>query len=121
MGCVRSFAQKVHVPPVPRAVVCMRCGGPDSFEHLVACCGWERVPQMESVDSLLEFLVMLTREAEKGAPLLPIRYPMPELDEISLMGWSVESARQQSDLQSSLDSLSFEEEMGMGAEEWTIE
>ena len=102
-------------------VKCMRCGGPDSFEHLVACCGWERVPQMESVDSLLEFLVMLTREAEKGAPLLPIRYPMPELDEISLMGWSVESARQQSDLQSSLDSLSFEEEMGMGAEEWTIE
>ena len=76
---------------------------------------------MESVDSLLEFLVLLTREAEKGATLLPMRCPMPELDEISLMGWSAESAQQPADLQSSLDSLSFEEEMGVEAAEWMTE
>ena len=102
-------------------VKCMRCGGSDSFEHLVACCGWKNVPRMESVDSLLEFLVLLTREAERGAPLLPIRSPMPELDEISLMGWSAESAQQPEDVLSSLDSLSFEEEMGMSVPEWMTE
>ena len=99
-------------------VRCMRCGEPDSFEHLVACCGWMSVPRMESVDSLLEFSILLAREAEKGAPLLPVRFRMPELDEISLTGWSEESARPPSDSQDSLDSLSFEEEAGEDVDAW---
>ena len=32
----------------------------------------------------MEFLVGVTKEAVEGTPILPIRYPMPEIDEISL-------------------------------------
>ena len=32
----------------------------------------------------MDFLIELTREAANGAPVLPVRYPMPEIDEISL-------------------------------------
>ena len=102
-------------------VKCLRCGEPDSFEHLVNCCGWRCIPPMESVDSLLNFLVLLTREAEKGAPLLPIKYPMPEIDEISLAEWPDDASYSPSAPQSSLDSLSFEGAERGSATGWTSE
>ena len=76
---------------------------------------------MESVDSLLNFLVLLTREAEQGAPLLPIKYPMPEIDEISLTEWTEGPQDELTPSQGSLDSLSFEENVLGSVTGWMSE
>ena len=66
-----------------QTVKCMRCGEPDSFDHLLQCCGIEGVPHTETVDYLIDFLIELTREAAEGGPVPPVRYSKPEIDEIS--------------------------------------
>ena len=76
---------------------------------------------MESVGSLLDFSVLLTRGAEKGAPLLPIKYPMPEIDEISLAAWSEDADHSPAASRGSLDSLSFEDEERGSVTGWTSE
>ena len=83
--------------------------------------GGSAFPPIESVDSLLSFLILLTREAEKGAPLLPVRHPMPEIDEISLAEWPDDASYSPSAPQSSLDSLSFEGAERGSATGWTSE
>ena len=56
----------------------------------------------------MDYLIALVREAARGAPLVPIRFPLPEVDEISLTAGSGGSVGEQSLSDASLDSLSFE-------------
>ena len=86
----------------------MRCGAQDSFEHLTQCCELEGLPKAETADSLLGHLILLTNEAMKGALMLPVRSPMPEIDEISLTAMTDGESNPALSPRSSLDHLSFE-------------
>ena len=90
-----------------QAVKCARCGDRDSFEHMLRCCRLECVPDDEDPAALFTFLLRLAREAARGAPVIPVRFPIPAFDEISLdMEGSVDG---QIGSEASTNSLSFDE------------
>ena len=62
----------------------MRCGVQDSFTHLLSCSGLGQPPDDGSPDELIGYLVALVRDAARGAPVVPIRFPLLEVEEISL-------------------------------------
>ena len=91
----------------PQAAKCMRCGERDTFDHTLQCCRVGDIPCNGNAENLLDFLVGLVREAAKGAPVRPIRLPLPDIDEISLTAEDNEEMQTQSE-EESLDSLSFD-------------
>ena len=68
----------------------------------------ENTPQKGSAEMLFDYIIKLVREAAKGAPVIPIRLPLPAPDQISLdIEGNVSDA--QSDItEESSDSLSFD-------------
>ena len=66
------------------------------------------MPQVETADSMLDFLLELTHEAATGDLALPIRYPMPEIYKISLTAETDNGANSASSPTGSLDLLSLE-------------
>ena len=60
---------------------CARCGGEDSFLHLVRCVGLSAPMPTIDPDNIIEFLVELTNRAHQMNPGLPI----PKRDEQHLM------------------------------------
>ena len=92
----------------PQTVKCMRCGNQDSFEHLLQCSRATNIPSDGQVEELLDYLVGLTREAAKGAPLIPVRLPLPEIDEISLTAPDDDDRGVQTE-EESMASLSFDQ------------
>ena len=89
------------------AVKCMRCGEQDSFPHMLQCCNLGTIPDAEDLAELFAFLLRLIWEAARGAPVIPIRFLMPALDEISLVMDDEGEASLQ--LAESENSLSFDE------------
>ena len=87
---------------------CMRCGGQDSFSHLLARSGLGPPPDEGSPEELLEYLMAFVREAVRGAPVAPIKFALPEVDEISLTAEDNTSDMELPASEASMDSLSFE-------------
>ena len=59
-----------------RSARCIKCGGQDSFSHLLECSGLGPPPNDESPEELLENLMTLVREAARGAPIVPIKFAL---------------------------------------------
>ena len=89
-----------------QAVKCARCGDRDSFEHMLRCCKLENIPRDETPATLVTYLLSLVCKAARGAPVIPIRFPIPTFDEISLEAES--EAEMPAPSEGSMDSLSFE-------------
>ena len=68
----------------------------------------EQLPSDGSIEELLGFLITLVREAARGTPIARVRFPLPELGEISLTAGESESAPRSPSDEESLDGLSFE-------------
>ena len=91
-----------------QAAKCMRCGAMDTFEHMLHCCHMENTPQEGSAEMLFDYIIKLVREAAKGAPVIPIRLPLPAPDQISLDIEGNISDVQSDIAEESSDSLSFD-------------
>ena len=65
-------------------VRCLKCGEVDSFDHLLKCTGVHKLPTGGTEQEVLGFLVALTREAVKYAPVWPSAVEKVEPMEISL-------------------------------------
>ena len=70
-------------------------------------CRAGNIPCDGNTENPLDFLVLLTREAPTGAPVLPVRPPLPDIDEISLTAEDIEEMQIRSE-EESLHSLSFD-------------
>ena len=105
--CATRF-EALNADGLLQPAICMRCGGQDSFAHLLSCSDLGSLPDDGSPEELMDYLIALVREAARGAPLVPIRFLLPEVGKISLTAVSGGSVGEQSLSDASLDSLSFE-------------
>ena len=109
-------------------VRCLKCGGTDSFEHLLECMSVGPLPNLTKEEDVVDFLVRLTWAAVEYAPLWPTAVEqLPEdmgTSELLLEGWSTESDQELAPLEddASEGTLSFDQDPeSYGQELWGTE
>ena len=94
-------------------VECAKCGGVDSFEHLLECMKMGPLPKANDEEGVVDFLVRLARAATEHAPLWPVAVESAEVEmeacELLLEGWDIgrDSERVFSASEEPFDALSF--------------
>ena len=95
---------------------CFRCGGTDTFSHLLECSGVGPLPVLKKPQILETYLLSLINLAAKNAPVWPVPIHQDFAEEISLADLSAADASRHSVASSmTSDRLSFDMDSEMEA------